>query len=133
MLVTIFKYLLEKETRAKITCFLLVRTPTRSGQILLTDYLDGSLHRIGMPMLGAYCTRIIVRWIEFSRLCCSRQLYMLFWRERNSRRHGGACVSVEAMSRAIDKVVCNRISLLKYTGCHRLQGLLRRWFEVNHT
>lgn len=47
--------------------------------------------------------------------------------------HGGACVSVEAMSRVIDKVIHDRISSLKYTGGHRLQGLLQKWFEVNHS
>ncbi|CAN7126516.1 unnamed protein product [Brassica rapa subsp. narinosa] len=33
-------------------------------------------------------------------------------------------------TRAIGKLVKNRISSLKYRGNHKLEGLFRRWFEV---
>ncbi|RID75236.1 hypothetical protein BRARA_B02291, partial [Brassica rapa] len=52
------------------------------------------------------------------------------WRERNSRRHQGAWLTTETMIRRIDKLIRNRILSLKYTGSHKLEGLLQRWLEV---
>ena len=54
----------------------------------------------------------------------------LVWKDRNSRRHLGPWVTTEAITRQIDKAIRNRISSLKYTGQHRLEGLFRRWVEV---
>lgn len=53
------------------------------------------------------------------------------WRERNSRRHRGNWVTVEMLTRTIDKQIQNLISSLCYTMGHPLEGLLRRWFEVS--
>ncbi|KAH0896992.1 hypothetical protein HID58_046560 [Brassica napus] len=50
--------------------------------------------------------------------------------ECNSRRHLGPWVTTEAITRQIDKAIRNRISSLKYTGQHKLEGLFRRWVEV---
>ena len=52
------------------------------------------------------------------------------WKERNSRRHQCACLTTDTMLRRIDKAIRNRICSLKYTGSHKLEGLLCRWFEV---
>lgn len=52
------------------------------------------------------------------------------WQERNSRRHQGAWLTTDTLIRRIDKAIRNRICSLKYTGTHKLEGLLRRWFEV---
>ncbi|KAF2597059.1 hypothetical protein F2Q68_00011175 [Brassica cretica] len=67
--------------------------------------------------------------IVLLRLVFQTSIYVL-WKERNSRRHRGACASVDMTTRAIGKLVKNRISSLKYRGNHKLEGLLRRWFEV---
>ncbi|XP_018473781.1 uncharacterized protein LOC108845004 [Raphanus sativus] len=63
------------------------------------------------------------------RLVFQTSIYML-WRERNSRRHGGANMSVTLITKNIGKMVKNRISSLKYRGNHKLEGLLRRWFTI---
>lgn len=63
------------------------------------------------------------------RLAFQSAIYTL-WRERNSRRHGGPCVAVAMTTRTIGKLVKNRIISLKYKGTHKLEGLIRRWFEV---
>ncbi|XP_056864156.1 uncharacterized protein LOC130511263 [Raphanus sativus] len=52
------------------------------------------------------------------------------WRERNSRRHQGVRVDGGTLARRIDRFIRHRILSLKYTGSHKLAGLLRRWFEV---
>ncbi|KAF2606193.1 hypothetical protein F2Q68_00043422, partial [Brassica cretica] len=49
------------------------------------------------------------------------------WKERNSRRHQGACLTTDTMLRRIDKAIRNRICSLKYTGSHKLEGLSHRW------
>ncbi|RID66556.1 hypothetical protein BRARA_D01689 [Brassica rapa] len=61
------------------------------------------------------------------RLVFQTSIYVL-WKEKNSRRHGGA--SVERTTKVIGKLVKNRISSLKYMGNHKLEPLLRRWFDV---
>ncbi|CAH8392611.1 unnamed protein product [Eruca vesicaria subsp. sativa] len=55
------------------------------------------------------------------------------WRERSSRRHGGPWVTVEMLTRAIDKQIQNCISSLRYVFSHPLEGLRRRWFEVSYS
>lgn len=50
------------------------------------------------------------------------------WRERNARRHHTSWMSVDAMRTAIDKMMRNRISSLKYRAGHKHAGLLHRWF-----
>lgn len=52
------------------------------------------------------------------------------WRERNLRRHQQGQKGTELMISTINKTVKNRISSLGYEADHRLEGLLRRWFEV---
>ncbi|CAN6829779.1 unnamed protein product [Brassica oleracea var. botrytis] len=42
-------------------------------------------------------------------------------KERNSRRRGGVCASVDMTTKVIGKLVKNRISSLKYTGNHQLR------------
>ncbi|XP_013694661.1 uncharacterized protein LOC106398689 [Brassica napus] len=64
------------------------------------------------------------------KLAFQTSIYQL-WKERNSRRHGGLCAPVETTSKAIGKIIKNRISSLKYKGNHKLRGLLSRWFEVH--
>lgn len=64
------------------------------------------------------------------KLALQTSIYIL-WKERNSRRHGGVCVTGDTTSKAIGRAIKNRISSLKYKGNHMLQGLLRRWFEVH--
>ncbi|CAH8383516.1 unnamed protein product [Eruca vesicaria subsp. sativa] len=49
------------------------------------------------------------------KLAFQTSIYIL-WKKRNSRRHGGLCALVEATSKAIGKVIKNRISSLKYRG-----------------
>ncbi|RID73078.1 hypothetical protein BRARA_B00249 [Brassica rapa] len=63
------------------------------------------------------------------RLVFQTSIYVL-WKERNLRRHGCACASVDMTTRAIGKLVKNHISSLKYVGNHKQEGLLRRWFDV---
>ncbi|KAF8117175.1 hypothetical protein N665_0012s0179 [Sinapis alba] len=63
-------------------------------------------------------------------LCFQTAIYLL-WRERNSRRHGGAWIPVEAITRTIEKCIRNHIMSLRYSGTHKLEGLLRRLFEVS--
>ncbi|CAA7014269.1 unnamed protein product [Microthlaspi erraticum] len=55
------------------------------------------------------------------------------WRERNARRHRRSWVSVHQLGRTVDKAMRNRISSLHYTMPHKLEGLLRRWFEKGQT
>ncbi|KAF2536974.1 hypothetical protein F2Q68_00021362 [Brassica cretica] len=64
------------------------------------------------------------------KLAFQTSIYIL-WKERNSRRHGGLCAPVETTSKAIGKIIKNRISSLKYKGNHKLRALLSRWFEVH--
>ncbi|CAG7875373.1 unnamed protein product, partial [Brassica rapa] len=52
------------------------------------------------------------------------------WRERNLRRHQQGFKGTDQLICMISKVVKNRISSLGYKGHHRLEGLMRRWFEV---
>ena len=52
------------------------------------------------------------------------------WRERNLRRNQQGQKGTELMISTINKTVKNRISSLGYEADHRLEGLLRRWFEV---
>ena len=63
------------------------------------------------------------------RLVFQTAIYVL-WKERNSRRHGGVWAPVDMTTKAIGKLVKNRISSLKYIGNHKLSGLLVRWFTV---
>lgn len=62
------------------------------------------------------------------RMCFQTAITTL-WKERNSRRHEGGWVSVEGTTRAIDRLMRNRISSLRYTGAHKLEGLLKHWFD----
>lgn len=77
-------------------------------------------------MLNSNCSRLD---IIFLKLVFQISVYILC-KERNSRRHGGLGATVDATSKAIGKVVKNRISSLKYKESHKLEALLRRWFEV---
>lgn len=52
------------------------------------------------------------------------------WRERNARRHGRAWILMEQLAHQIDKTLRNRISSLGYRYGSKLEGLMRRWFEV---
>ncbi|WZZ50670.1 hypothetical protein YC2023_050777 [Brassica napus] len=52
------------------------------------------------------------------------------WKERNSRRHRQGGIQTDQLRRFIDKAVRNRICSLRYAHGHKLEGLLRRWFEV---
>ena len=51
-------------------------------------------------------------------------------KERNSRCHQQRGIQRDQLRRLIDKAVRNRICSLRYTHGHRLEGLLRRWFQV---
>lgn len=63
------------------------------------------------------------------RLAFQVTVYLL-WKERNSRRHQGVWQSTNSMIRSIDKTIRNRIVSLHYRGDHKLEVLLRRWFEM---
>ena len=52
------------------------------------------------------------------------------WRERNLRRHQQGFKGTDQLICMVSKVVKNRISSLGHKGHHRLEGLMRRWFEV---
>ncbi|KAH0937539.1 hypothetical protein HID58_005000 [Brassica napus] len=52
------------------------------------------------------------------------------WGERNARKHGKAWVWMEQLAHKIDKTMRNRISSLKYRHGSKLEGLMRRWFEL---
>ncbi|CAH8359652.1 unnamed protein product [Eruca vesicaria subsp. sativa] len=52
------------------------------------------------------------------------------WKERNARRHGKSWISVEKLAYQIDKVMRNRITSLGYRFGNKLEGFLRRWFEI---
>lgn len=52
------------------------------------------------------------------------------WREMNARRHGKNWIPVEGTARHIDKIMRNRISSFGYRAGSKLEGLMRRWFEV---
>ena len=54
----------------------------------------------------------------------------LLWKERNGRRHHTGWRTVYQLIRIIDKTVRNRITSLRYKAGHKLEGLMRRWFEV---
>ena len=54
----------------------------------------------------------------------------LLWKERNGRRHHTCLRTVYQLIRIIDKTVRNRITSLRYKAGHKLEGLMRRWFEV---
>ena len=64
------------------------------------------------------------------RLVFQLTIYSL-WRERNGRRHQQPWSTTAQMTRLIDRTIRNRISSLKYRRGHKLEGLLRRWFEVS--
>lgn len=52
------------------------------------------------------------------------------WRERNTRRHGKPWIPMEKLAYQIDMSMRNIISSLKYSYGSKLEGLMRRWFEV---
>ena len=52
------------------------------------------------------------------------------WRERNTRRHGKAWIPMEKLAYQIDKTMRNIILSLRYSYGSKLEGLMRRWFEV---
>lgn len=66
--------------------------------------------------------------------CLARLLFQTtiyhIWRERNARRHQQPRVSTDNMRKLIYKAMKNMISSLKYRHNHKLEGLMRRWFEV---
>ncbi|XP_018463217.1 uncharacterized protein LOC108834382 [Raphanus sativus] len=64
------------------------------------------------------------------RMAFQTVLYAI-WRERNTRRHGEAGITVEKFTRAIDKQIRNRISSLRYSPGHPLEDLRRRWFQLS--
>ncbi|KAH0920682.1 hypothetical protein HID58_020700 [Brassica napus] len=47
------------------------------------------------------------------------------------RLHGGNWTLTEAITHTIDKLIHNRISSLRYARDHRLEVLMRRWFELS--
>lgn len=57
------------------------------------------------------------------RISFQTVLYSI-WRERNSKIHGGNWLAVEAVTRSIGKAIRSRISPLRYTGNHKLEGML---------
>ena len=63
------------------------------------------------------------------RLVFQTDIYVL-WKERNSRRHGGVCASVDTTTKVIGRLIKNRISSVKYRENHKLRGLLVKWFIV---
>ena len=52
------------------------------------------------------------------------------WRERNARRHQNPRVSTDCLRGLIYRAMKNMICSLKYKPNHKLEGLLRRLFEV---
>lgn len=63
------------------------------------------------------------------RLAFQVTIYYL-WKERNSRRHNSTPVAATRLIKIIEKMIRCRIVSLGYAHPHRLEGLLRRWFEV---
>lgn len=64
-----------------------------------------------------------------AKLLFQTTLYHI-WRERNARRHQTPRVSTDCLQGFIYKAMKNRICSLKYRPLHKLEGLLKRWFEV---
>ena len=78
------------------------------------------LQRIGVKSLDSCLIRLLFQTTIYH-----------IWRERNARRHQQPRVSTDNMRNLIYKAMKNRISSLKYRYNHKLEGLMKRWFEVN--
>ncbi|KAF3581605.1 hypothetical protein DY000_02033669 [Brassica cretica] len=66
------------------------------------------------------------------RLVLQVSIYYI-WRERNERKHNGLAKPVDHLAPLIDKTVRSRITSTGYSRKPKLQGLMRRWFEVHTT
>lgn len=116
--------------RLGIICFLLALTRIQFGIESLVCSSDqvsiqtGRIHSLSIQG-GGRCQLDSI----LLRLAFQTTVYQV-WRERNARRHHSGSQTVEQLIKLIDKMVRNRISSLRYRFPHKLEGLMRRWFDV---
>lgn len=92
------------------------------GSVITPDWDDtiASLLQTGSNRIDSVLMRMAFQTVLYA-----------IWRERNTRRHGEAGITVEKFTRAIDKQIRNRISSLRYPPGHPLEDLRRRWFQLS--
>lgn len=121
------------ETNQESTSSLAAPTPTPFGQICVTR--DPRLqHKSGLEWyyISSFSSLSLSRYDSILiRMCFQTAIYYV-WKERNERRHHKSWVPTTHLTRLIKKTIRSRIVSLRYRGAHKIEGLLRRWFEVRH-
>ena len=118
------------------------RNETREHSFFACPYSYTIWDRVASRFIGR---RINPDWSDMLRLVCGgayslmdqiliRLLFQVVvyhvWRERNLRRHQQGIKGKDQLVCMVSKAVKNRISSLGYKDHHRLEGLMRMWFEV---
>lgn len=122
----------ESGMKPEITYSLPARIRILFGSISWVNFWDLPSTRTGRTCYSASLFISLQIWI-ISFSAYSFRLLFTIWREINARRHGTSQITVSAMKHIIHKMMRNRIVSMWYHYPHKLEGLLRRWFEMGGT